>query len=698
MPFRPDFQLLPIRGTEIFPDTIQAPPITRVFAKVDGFAGADEAAVDRARTTLKDNTDGLTNFVSASRQNAALSGLDQYGKRRQIGDDVAATYRNNQGTEIFNIYVTVKPESKKTRPTQIEQEILISEVLDVKVPFRYWPFPGSQSFGNPPEWWVRADYVAFYDPFYAHDSIENPLTAGDPDVNNLDLDDLRRNVFYAYFSWRGAENFTPQNIVGFDSQLLLDKENDQPVGKTGIYHELCRGKQYWECEIVALPTDVPDGYSYGEYGPRYNNYNDNPLQRSEDGKVDVRYPVQLNTFFNPVIGLAPKYFKDLSFEPTTRMSSSMLGLDPRLNKPRSIGAVRTSNMRGQVQISTWHAGGIYVDVSIAGWPEWPTVGRHYVCALNPEDDRVSGESLPADENWFHEKKTTRGGYVWQQVSLASGGPYPAHGPLDGTETIPTHSGGPPWLRDVYTGLHFTWNGRTMQSRGAIGGQAIQPQTFDTPDQSPSYMSGTTLVRVEHYNTIDNYDNVLYGDFCVYDEDIDDTRVMVPLDQEGEHCPVLKGRGDFLKYYRSQTIPDTEPSYIIDGAPGDLSSDWQADNGTGIDTGVNLPALAVGDRVMIATDTTSRKVWFGKNGVWYGVDGAALTPEAMKNGEGYTTLMDVEDGADGPEYYPAATVKYGFTHVRLHLGATCRYQPPSGHLLFAASRTLKLTADTGEVPD
>jgi len=211
------------------------------------------------------------------------------------------------------------------------------------------------------------------------------------------------------------------------------------------------------------------------------------------------------------------------------------------------------------------------------------------------------------------------------------------------------------------------------------------------------IAGSTLVRVEHYNTIQTYSNVLYGDFCVYDEDTDDTRVMVPLDQEGTHCPVLKGRGDFLAYYRSQTIPATEPSFILGGTPPDLSQDWQTDRGTGIDTGVNLPALAVGDRVMIATDTDSRKVWFGKNGRWYTVNGAEVTEEQWKNGEGYACLMDVEDGADGPEYYPAATVKYGFTHVRLHLGLTCEYTPPSG-FTYVAAMTLKETIPTGDEPD
>ncbi len=69
----------------------------------------------------------------------------------------------------------------------------------------------------------------------------------------------------------------------------------------------------------------------------------------------------------------------------------------------------------------------------------------------------------------------------------------------------------------------------------------------------------------------------------------------------------------------------------------------------------------------------------------------------KNGEGYACLMDVEDGADGPEYYPAATVKYGFTHVRLHLGLTCEYTPPSG-FTYVAAMTLKETIPTGDEPD
>ena len=55
------------------------------------------------------------------------------------------------------------------------------------------------------------------------------------------------------------------------------------------------------------------------------------------------------------------------------------------------------------------------------------------------------------------------------------------------------------------------------------------------------------------------------------------------------------------------------------------------NGYGAAYGSNLGAMATaGTRIMIAWDTTARKIWFGKNGIWIG-DPAAGTGGATLNG-------------------------------------------------------------------
>ena len=385
----------------------------------------------------------------------------------------------------------------------------------------------------------------------------------------------------------------------------------------------------------------------------------------------------------------------------------MIGLDPRLNKPRSIGVVRTSNMRGTVRTQSWHAGGIYVVITTAS-AYYPTTGTFYVCDLNSVDDRVAGEPMPADRQFSLHARHTRGGTVFQVKQRNNGGvARPAGGPLDGSE-IDGYANPVSGLTSYTNGSWFGWHQTlgiadyVFQSIGVVGGPMYDVTTnpFYPGESDPdlrAQIPGSTLIRRDHYHTTQDYENVLYGDFCVYDDDTEDTRIMVPLDQEGNHAPVIKGRADFLIAYRIGIPPGVradEPSFIREDFAGG-SGDF-AGSGTGFDTGVNLPALAVGDRVMIATDTESRKVWFGKNGTWYGLEGALdmNNPQAFE--EGYVTVMDVEDGVDGPEYYPAATVKYGTTHVRLHLGATCRYQPPPGHSI-ARSTTTREVIPTGDEP-
>lgn len=702
MTFRTGFQLPAIKGTDLWPEEIQAPPVNRIYVNAEDYAKAPEQLTDAVIATVRESAGKISQFFNAMRQQAQLSDTQQTRKRHAV-DGVEMDYQNNQGTEVFTLFVTPPPPAPGGRePVTLDMEIPMDEVLDVRVDFTYWPFPGAQAYGNPPEDWVRGgNYVAFYDPIYEHESIVNPLIA-DPvyvDQTQFDTTDHRRNIWYTAFTWRGTgADRTPLNIGGFDETMLLREQ----VGKTGIYPELLTGKQYWEVEIVALPSGVPEGYTYTALAdlPAYGNVNDSILQRSEDGVVTVRYPSALNTFFSPAIGIAPKYFKDLSFNKQTRMSTSMLGLDPDLTKPRSIAGVRTSNTRGDISITTFHYGGIYVDITISSG-YYASPGRYYVCDLNAVDDRVSGEPLPSDRSWSVGTKNYRDGTVFQVIQNNGSVARDAGGPVNGNEII----GSLPEEALIYDGAWFGWYSTgplvdyTWQAIGQIGGPMHARSTFpfypgtSDPDLRPE-IPGSTLVRVEHYHTTQTFPNVLYGDFVTYDAGLDTERVMVPLDTEGVNFPVLKGRGDFLGFYRDN-IPAEEPAY--DAVAGTRGDDWKVNGGSGVDTGVNLGEIAVGDRIMIATDVTNRKIWFGRNGVWYRPDGGEVTAKQIADGEGYTTLMDIEPGKDNPEYYPAATVKYGASHVRMHFGSTCRYTPPGGHLRISASKNLKLSIPMGDRP-
>lgn len=707
--YRPGFQLPAFFGTELFPKEMQSPPVSRITvgAQLDRWDNETlKNLMEEARLTVRDNAADITTFFNGQRQNAHLAGLPQYRKTKILGN-LYLDYIFANGTESVSIYV--KPESggqeEARRPR--EREILMDGILDVETEFGYWPFPGAQAFGNPPERWTRGtSTVAFYDPFYEHDSIENPLIAADGSAS--EVDDLRLNVWYTKFSWRaeGSEDYTPANRQGFDEVLLLRKVSDDPVGKTGIWPEMLSGKVYWEVEILELPEAVPESYTYIGIPdvPAYGNSSDSPLQYSIDGVVTVKYPPELNTFFNPVIGVVPKYMKDLSFDKKTRMSSSMIGLDPRLSEPRSIGAVRTSSVMGDVNTTAFVEGGIYVDISTTS-VDYPATGRYFVCSLNAVDDRVDGEPMPSNRSWGVGTKNYRGNTVFQVIQNNGSVPRDAGGPINGAE-IATNNNPGSGTSDYLGGSWFGWySGAPVdylwQAIGTIGGPLYKRTNFPYyPGESDpgdrQEIPGSILVRVEHTTEDDTVEDVMYGDYVqdLFDDDDNylETKVVVPYGAEiGVQTPVLKGRGDFLAFYRDGSQPSEdeieERGFLVQGV-GDLNDNGLNFAGTGIDTGVNLGVLAREDRVMIAVDVPERKIWFGINGVWKGPDGREVRLEDIANGEGYATRLDASEGEEA-EYFAAATVKYGPTRLRMHMGGSCKHSPPGG-FLFAGTTKLRIS--------
>lgn len=127
---------------------------------------------------------------------------------------------------------------------------------------------------------------------------------------------------------------------------------------------------------------------------------------------------------------------------------------------------------------------------------------------------------------------------------------------------------------------------------------------------------------------------------------------------GDHTWVYKGRADLLGN------GDTPKQ--------DITSE---DASVGVWTGVDLGDFNVGDIVQIAVDTKTRKVWFGKNNLWYGQTGS------YKLGHGDTLdkhdAVTYLDGDTDTKYYPACAFRVGHTKMRMRWGNSIKYFAPPG---------------------
>lgn len=692
--FRPGFQLPLIKGPEQSERVIQPAPITRYEIEAsEKWKAENKVPLEIVAETIIDAhvTDIMT-FVHSQRQNANLSSIEVAKTHREL-PAMRMSMATIQGTEILDLRLRPESFAGEFRSRELRIPIKVEDIVDAKTAFSYWPIPGSQSYGNPPENWIRnGSVVDFYDAAYAPaDDVGGPPPTAAPDAATNSTSDITQ------FSWldNGTGDLTPSNNGGYvEAQWLKDK-----VGGSGVYRNKLSGKQYWEAEIKTLPTARPEDYSRPTGNTvNYGNETEWPLGKNTDLTTYTYFPEGLDTFYNPVIGIMPGWVKELSYEGSTNFSLQILGLENKIDKPRAIFAVRTSNILGPTKVKAFIPGGIYVDVSVTSF-EYPTLGRFFLASLNAVDDRVPGEPLPADVVFPVGSKVSRGGVVYQV--LQNNGSYvrDAGGPINGAE-INTHG-----TTDYTIGAWFGWynHGITVdylfQAIGAVGGPVYgitggpyYPGVSD-PALRPA-IAGTTIVRVENsVLTYPDSDPALYGDliFSEVVADVYHENVGVPWDAgEGRHCPVMKGRADNLTQYRKPADGPFPVELMEDAFP------YENGFGTTIDTGVDLGSLKVGDRIMWLTDTETRKVWIGINNVWKGADGAAVTKDDIAEGKGYVTLLDVEPDQE-PDYYPAASFRYGPTWVRLHLGHSCLYSPPQGFAYVSEGQDTELVVPQGDEP-
>ena len=169
---------------------------------------------------------------------------------------------------------------------------------------------------------------------------------------------------------------------------------------------------------------------------------------------------------------------------------------------------------------------------------------------------------------------------------------------------------------------------------------------------------------------------------------------------GYSMPVFIGRVDLLpeqpKDWSTSSLGDGSQVNLADTRQGSQMN-W-AENQVGMFTGNNLGKLIEGDVLMVATDTATGYVWFGKNGDWWApVDGDVaakitdLTQQGPSHGTKWTAVMDGYPKSYGyqpnshttpPSYHPALGYRIGpFKASIVYDPNKLKYPLPSGFKVY-----------------
>src|ERR1017187_7324984 len=186
---------------------------------------------------------------------------------------------------------------------------------DIGIPFLGWPIAGSQQYNNIP-------HLAFYGP-----PGYNPLACTPPATpNNKD----------AFATPAVDTNYSYADV----QESVIDPQNKKNwqlnVGGSARPGPLLAGRQYWEVEILSLPTAVPDNWTNPNINPPWSEFDFLPNFPigPHNAKGTSVWLTSLNSFLNPVIGLWPK---DPKFNQHT-----IIGLDDPTAQYRSIGVTRSN--------------------------------------------------------------------------------------------------------------------------------------------------------------------------------------------------------------------------------------------------------------------------------------------------------------------------------------------------------------------
>lgn len=574
----------------------------------------------------------IHNWLQGARHNARMSNLPVWRSRYTL-PGITAEYIRSSRSESLRL--VAQPESAGDRiPTTIT--VSPGEIIDVRASFNGWPIPGYPAdvnliTGDTQYWW---DFAS---------------TPGAPNLNGP----------------------IPQGGTGGVDWPLIDWQSVKAGSR--IVPQALAGKQYWEVEILELPSDVPGPVTKSFSG----GVNDGTFTQSEVFFSNVNvlqrfFPRALNTFFTPQIGVVPevslaKNTNGKGFKTTT---PTLMGLAEVGANTGSVFVTRSSFMQGHVTIHTPSAD--YIDIAYGD-------GSHSLVG--------AGTKPAGDKLWHSGDIVVSGSSVFMfQIAVQATGPGagfhtswtgPNSGPPAGS-TWGVSSGGYytliPWPAGDVNGANV--DGQYWSLIGTVGGSAYDKPTspistyphtptgtsfpifWPTVGQAPQPLSGSSITRLTAHGADDETALVTYGDTMLSGALMDST--------PGKKAPVLHtGRLD------------------LDGGP----------------VGLDLGDIVVGDVVMIATELLTKKqfdtqsspqvsgkIWFGKNGKWYNWTGSPTSPNVdavMDVANGWASVLDpIWDVNSGlvigqAKFYPAVSWRLGPVHVRIRLGTSQKHKPPKG---------------------
>jgi hypothetical protein len=564
-----------------------------------------------------------------------------------------------------------------------------------------------------------------------------------PDLNyaGSDLPPLANDTYIKVFPRKDPDYTVPYGY----------READwcKNVGGSGVLTTALTGLQYWEVEVVEIPrrrvpdtifvpwsetmADLQAELTYESYGapqdPKTGAWQGQLYSSitTDVGSAGTTYtwPTQLDTFFTPAIGVCPGYFlpDDLVSPASTTEPPSLfqdfgrvLGLDPLMDPSgpttklaRSVYTMPVSTAKDMPTASTrvsgyWqykYEGTVDPDGASVGTmlvPLWGGLldqGTHFVT-----EEAVGYTMLIGPESTYYGPYSTRTP-PGSDISWVAGTPSMAENTVYSSFDTATgqyvgESGPPDGLTPIYSAAD--WRGINWLSHGGDG-DAWQEQ----------YVNVISTWRLEHVvparNTI-TPQATAYGDwvaqlsssgYASFDAWIAaSSDKWKTISQPGTYSPVVVGRWDALYNGSAGTSMSNNATATDDGSNVKIDGSQSFSGGkmgmVGSYTGVDLGVIEVGDVLMIAANSETGYVWFGRNGVWYGQDGpldsssegpafktkwAAIMDGCTKSANPVASSGPWDAGTAPPQYFPCVSWHMGRLHLRFIIGGDFKYGPPSG---------------------
>lgn len=617
-----------------------------------------------AQGIISQNTGDLRQFVTNQRRQAAEG---RYARVFRSYPGLEMDYQQLAGRE--HIRLTVKPEAVGESPEQPS-----GLLFDVNAEFTGWPILHYQT---------RPGVVTGYQ--YGNYSWDAAFVPTLPTETNQNIPSLSNNsalwnqVFGRYNESINTGNFfddflaSPGENNGFIEQWWTTK-----VSGFGITDTALSGKEYFEVEIRELPSNTPAPLTLNLSGQYDGTYEESDTFYQDKTIMREQWPADMNTFVNPAIGLLPEHYRDPNRKGNYVTFGTGIGLDTQLVPvARTLGLIRSKRRPSLNTIVNFAYGYWY----------YHTIDQNYIAAhggddvvevVGIQDNPYIGPPETIDlrfNNWYGTDNV---------LFNANGGPGPAL----------TDANQADWDNVFTPGTPIYIPGTTINNLYARVGPFNITQVADKtkgnyhwnfsvnyslPDPEIDDVFGTIdhnypdyLVRPGKFTT--NAGTGIIGDVYVTSDNLDHfgNLITTGLNATGEHFQAILGRPDLMTSIQPmQTTP-------ID-TPDQFGNIWNA-----CYSGVDLGAINKNDTIMVATDTKTREVWFGKNGKWYDKSGETKKQPGQKDFPG-ALLMD---GDEKTKYYPACSFRLGPTKLRMKFVGVQKFFPPGGFEAYPAGFKVK----------